>query len=228
MDQGATSELIRPRVEKRHIRLLINALVWMAIVALAVGFVAKYVFHYYLHYNAAAFDAVDPFWTKRGWLLLHITGGTLAILTGPWQFWTGLRQRHMRVHRWTGRLFLLGVGAGSVGAVYLAATTAAGWPFGVSLLGLAAAWLTTTGISYYAIRQGLVQIHKEWMIRAYVVTYAFVIFRVFNDYGPTSHILPEADRIVTIGWLSWVVPLGITEVILQLKHMRQIPRQSRA
>ena len=225
MHQDATSGFIPSKVERSHTRLVIDVLMWTEIVALAAGFVVKYVFHYYLNYNAAAFD---PYWPRRAWLLLHISGGMLAILTGPWQLWTGLRTRHMRVHRWTGLLFLLGVGAGSVGAVYLALTTTFGWAFGVSLLGLAAAWLTTTGVSYYAIRKGLVQIHKQWMIRAYVVTFAFVIFRMFNDFGPTSHILPVPDRMVTIGWLCWVVPLGITEVILQLKHMRQVPRQSRA
>ena len=39
-----------------------------------------------------------------GWLFLHINGGMLALLTGPWQFWTGLRQRNLTIHRWTGRL----------------------------------------------------------------------------------------------------------------------------
>lgn len=218
MQQTATSGFLPAQAGAGRARRLASAFVWAAIIALAVAFVAKYVFHYYLHYNAAAFD---PYWSRRGWLLLHISGGTLAILSGPWQFWTGLRKRHMRIHRWTGRLFLLGVGAGSVGAVYLALTTTLGWAFGVSLLALAATWLTTTGISYYAIRKRMVQIHKEWMIRAYVVTFAFVTFRVFNDFGPTSHILPVSARMVTIGWLCWVVPLGVTEVVLQLKHMRE-------
>ena len=47
------------------------------------------------------------YWMMRGWLLLHITAGTIAILTGPWQFWTGFRKRHARLHRWMGRIFLV-------------------------------------------------------------------------------------------------------------------------
>jgi hypothetical protein len=58
------------------------------------------------------------------------------------------------------------------------------------------------------------------MVRAYVVTFAFVTFRVLNDYGPTSHLQPDGDRIVTLGWISWVLPLLVTEVVLQLRRMR--------
>ena len=44
--------------------------------------------------------------------------------------------------------------------------------------GLAGAWIITTGMAFLAIRRGLVEQHKEWMIRSYVMTFAFVAFRV--------------------------------------------------
>ena len=78
----------------------------------------------------------------------------------------------------------------------------------------------TTAMAYYAILKRRIQIHKEWMVRAYVVTFAFVTFRVLNDYGPTSHLQPDNDRAITIGWACWVLPLLVTEVILQLRRMR--------
>ncbi len=197
-------------------KLAATVLVWIGIVALAVGFVIKYVLFYYRHYDAASFD---PYWARRGWLFLHINGGTLALLMGPWQFWTGLRRRKLAIHRWTGRLFLLGVAMGVAGAVGLSATTTYGWGFAVGLMGLASAWLVTTSMAYYTIRKGLVALHKEWMIRAYVVTFAFVTFRILSDYGPTSRLQPENDRSLTISWACWVVPLAITEMVFQIKRM---------
>jgi hypothetical protein len=185
--------------------------------------VLKYVFPYYLNYNAAAFD---PYWPRRAGLLLYITGGMVALLTAPWQFLTGLTGKRMNVHRYTGRIFLGGVTAGVTGATYLAFTTTFGWAFGFGLLGLATAWASTTGMAYYAIRKGLVEIHKEWMIRAYVVTFAFVTFRVFSDFGPTSHLKPVNDLSITLAWASWVVPLFITELILQLGRMRKAQKRA--
>jgi hypothetical protein len=64
-----------------------------------------------------------------------------------------------------------------------------------------------------------IQIHKEWMVRTYVVTSAFVTFRLLNDYGPTSHLQPANDRAITIGWACRTLPLLVTEVILQLRRM---------
>ena len=194
-----------------------NVLAWTAIVSIAVAFVVKYVLFYYWHYDVASFDV---YWARRGWLFLHINGGALALLTGPWQFWTGLRRKNMAVHRWTGRLFLAGVAMGVIGAVGLAVTTTYGWGFEVGLMGLASAWLVTTGMAYYSIRKGLVALHKEWMIRAYVVTFAFVTFRILSDYGPTSRLLPENDRSLTISWACWVVPLAATEIIFQILRIR--------
>lgn len=195
-----------------------------AILTIAVGFVLKYVFRYYLNYNQAAFT--DPvkgaanYWVMRGWLLMHMSGGMLALLTGPWQFWTGFRMRYAHIHRWTGRLFLAGVGIGCIGAFRMAIVTTFGWAFGFALIGLATAWLSTASMAFYAILKGQVQIHKEWMVRAYVVTFAFVTFRLLNDYGPTSRLQPDNDRAITIGWASWVLPLLFTEVILQLRRMK--------
>jgi hypothetical protein len=60
------------------------------------------------------------------------------------------------------------------------------------------------------------------MIRAYVVTYAFVTYRVFSDYGPVSRLQPYHDVAVTLTWACWVVPLFITELVLQLRRMRKL------
>ena len=194
-----------------------------AVLTIAVGFVLRYVFRYYLNYNEAAFT--DPvrgasnYWTMRGWLLMHMTGGMAALLTGPWQFWTGFRVRYARLHRWTGRIFLGGVAVGCVGAFQMAVHTSFGWGNGFALLGLAFAWFTTAAMAYYAILKRKFAVHKEWMVRAYVVTFAFVTFRVLNDFGPTSRLQPDNERVITIMWSCWVIPLLITEVILQLRRM---------
>lgn len=192
------------------------------VLLIALAFVAKYVFYYYLHYSEAGFVSSAPhFWRLRGWLLLHITCGMSALLIGPWQFSRRIRQRHLHLHRITGRIYLIAVTLGAVAAFRLAASTPASraWSFG--LMTLAAVWLTTSTMAYYAVRKRQIPIHKEWMIRSYVVTFAFVTFRIFNDYPPMSNWLPDNDRALTVIWACWAIPLLITEVILQLVRMRR-------
>jgi Predicted membrane protein (DUF2306) len=195
-----------------------KVLVWSAIIAAAVFFIYKYVLYYYLHYDPVS---LDPYWPRRTWLFLHINAGALALLTGPWQFWTGLRQRNMAIHRWTGRLYLFGVSAGIVGAVGLSATSTFDWGVVHGIRVLALVWFVTTGMAYYTIREGLVSLHKEWMIRSYVVTFAFVTFRFLQDYTPLARVRPEGDRDTTIAWACWVLPLAITELVFQWKRTRK-------
>jgi uncharacterized membrane protein YozB (DUF420 family) len=202
----------------------VKLLVLLAIFGLAASFVAKYVFYYYRHYSEAGFT--DPnfgasnYWALRGWLLMHITGGMIAVLTGPFQFWTGFRARFFRLHRWMGRIYLGGVAMGAGGSFYLSTHTSYSWAFGVGIFSLGIAWVTTAGMAYYAILKRRIAVHKEWMVRAYVVTFAFVTFRILSDYGPTSRLQPDNDKSITIAWACWALPLLITEVVLQLRRMR--------
>ena len=217
---GSVTSPASGRTSNFTLKLIASA----AILVAASAFVLKYVFRYYLHYNQAAFN--DPilgasnYWANRGWLLMHITGGMVALLTGPFQFWTGFRMRYARLHRWTGRIFLGGVALGSVAAYRMAIGTTFGWAFGFALLALATAWFTSAAMALYAILKRQVQVHKEWMVRTYVVTFAFVTFRVLNDYYPGPRLQPPGDRAVAIGWACWVFPLMFTEIILQLRRMR--------
>ena len=104
---------------------------------MAIAFVGKYVFHYYLNYNPAVFGS---YWPRRAGLVLHITAGTVALLVGPFQLWSGFRARYPVVHRWTGRIYLAAMVIGSAASFYLAFTTDLGWAFGWGLAGLGAAW----------------------------------------------------------------------------------------
>jgi heme/copper-type cytochrome/quinol oxidase subunit 3 len=222
---SSSSQTIAPPSSSSLNRWL-KALALAIVLLIAVVFVLRYVFHYYLHYNEATFT--DPvigaanYWRMRGWLLLHITSGMVALLIGPWQFSRRLRQRYLQLHRVSGRVYVIAVLFGCAAAFRLAAGTTFGKAWGFTLAGLAFAWATTTAMAYYAVRQRQISIHKEWMIRSYVVTFAFVTFRVLNDFPPMMNWLPESDRSVTYGWACWAIPLLITEVILQLARMRRV------
>jgi len=173
---------------------------------------------YFLHYNAKQFDY---YWPHRLRLVTHISGGVLALTCGTLQLWTGLRQRAMNFHRWIGRVYLVGAAIGITGAFLMAVYTTPR-SFGVGLMALASAWIITTGIAWAAILLGRVAMHKEWMLRSYLVAFAFVTFRIITDLLPnvTKHLGSNADDAATsVSWLSWVLPLAIYEVILQVRKL---------
>jgi hypothetical protein len=51
------------------------------------------------------------------------------------------------------------------------------------------------------------------MIRSCVVTFAFVIFRWLVDLPVVVMFGDFVERGPTVGWISWTIPLLITEVV---------------
>jgi hypothetical protein len=83
------------------------------------------------------------------------------------------------------------------------------------LFALATAWVTTTTLAYLAIKRSLTDQHKEWMIRSYVVTFAFVTFRVVQPALAAAHIGTPPEQLAAAAWACWAVPLLITELVIQ-------------
>ena len=100
----------------------------------------------------------------------------------------------------------------------MAATTTLDFAYGVGLFALAVVWLLTSGMAFAAIRRRNFIQHRQWMIRSYVVTFAFVTFRIVNGLM-ASYGVERADRIAIMAWACWAVPLLITEMVLQGKQV---------
>jgi uncharacterized membrane protein len=137
------------------------------------------------------------------------------LLTGPVQLWLGISNRARNVHRRLGRIYVAAIAIGSVAAFYLAAHTTLGWGFGTGISGLAIAWIVTTTLAIVAIRRGLVEQHREWMIRSYVVTFAFVTFRAMWATLQAAGVGTLSEQLAMSSWFCWAVPLLIVETILQ-------------
>lgn len=164
------------------------------------------------------------YFPKRGWLLLHILGGMFAVLAGPVQLWLGLSDRAMELHRRLGYVYIAGIAVGAVGAVALAVQTELGWVFGAGLFALAAAWVMTTALAFASIRRGLTDQHKEWMVRSYVVTFAFVMFRVGDVGMRAAGFTDVLQNLAFLAWASWVLPLLVTEGVLQGRKIFAVAR----
>lgn len=79
------------------------------------------------------------------------------------------------------------------------------WVFG--LQGLAFAGITTASMAYLSVMKKRIQQHKEWIIRSYFATFAFVTFSWLNKLTIVKNLMPEfEERGPTVIWFSWTIP----------------------
>ena len=144
--------------------------------------------------------------------LLHVAGGSIALVAGAWNFLQWSRERYLNLHRWLGRIYLVSVLVGGIAGLSLATTAQGGLAgkFGFGML--AVLWIVTAIFAYRRIRQFDIESHRRWMIRNYALTFAAVTLRLwlpllgglgadFNDSYPA------------VAWLCWVPNLIVAEVL---------------
>jgi hypothetical protein len=174
------------------------------------------------HFLALTPEALGKYFELRWVLIAHITAGGGALILGPLQFWNQLRLYSKKTHRVIGALYLLAILVSSCGALILAFTTSyeVNWPYAFSLQVWVSVWIISTVIAYKAAISGKWILHKEWMIRSYIVTVAFVVSGSFlklllaREFGSFEDISPS------LFWFGWSVPLFIYQVVLSLRPGR--------
>ena len=182
---------------------------------------------WFIDHNALRYSAYDPgtygdLWPRRFGLVPHIFGGVTAALAGLVQLWLGLTGRTGALHRGLGRVYVAAVAIGSVAAFYLALTIDPRYfAYAAGLFGLACAWLVTTSMALYSIRQRALDQHREWMIRSYVVTFAFVTFRLVEKLLLPWNIAPQMELDTFLAFACWSVPLLFAEPLIQLRKIRR-------
>ncbi len=131
------------------------------------------------------------------WLIVvHGVFGALALLIAPFQFSSRLRQRHIRVHRFMGRLYIFGVAVAAPVSIPVAVI------LGPSVLVMAATtqavgWIVTTATAFYCVRTGRIQQHREWMMRSYPFAVVFIVVRAILA-------IPAIERMGEVGFVSVV------------------------
>ncbi len=149
------------------------------------------------------------------WFLMHVGGGATALLLGPWQFLSAIRQNMPIFHRIMGSWYILSMLIGGTGGLYIAFYTDAGLVAQLGFGGLAIAWFYTTGMAVNYIGRRNFTVHREWMIRSYALTFAAVTLRIYMPLGSIflvpNDIISGTDLYIAISWVAWVPNLVIAE-----------------
>jgi uncharacterized membrane protein YozB (DUF420 family) len=157
-------------------------------------------------------------------LVTHILFGSIMLCCATLQVWPWLRRKHLRIHRWSGRLYVLTAIPVGVGGIVVAQFPHGGpmQQVGNTMLGLLLLVCTVNG--YRAVRQRRIGDHREWMIRSFALAYSIVANRIWLMICLAVFGFEGPGLIAAIGistWMSWVVNLLIAEWWL---HRRRSPR----
>jgi hypothetical protein len=135
----------------------------------------------------------------RHLLIPHTLGGVIALLAGPLQFSSGFRQRHLKLHRVLGRVYVISVFIGAFTGIALAFGRP-GLP-GTSMQ--ATAWIVCTTAAFITAHNRQIVQHRQWMIRSYAVTFTFVSSRVLNLWPRYwSHL---GDTLAAVGVIAFTL-----------------------
>lgn len=195
------------------------SLVWLGGLVLAFLVGVVFLIGFAVPYLRLSAEALTRFAGRELWILAHVGGGTVALAIGPFQLWLGISRWRSSLHRKLGWVYLIVVAISCLAAFYLAVTTEVGWIFGMGLGGLGLAWAITTVLAFVAIRRRHIVQHQEWMIRSYVVTFGFVMFRMFIGVTTALEVGTVLERLTAASWFCWAFPLLITEAMLRRKRV---------
>lgn len=159
--------------------------------------------------EVARFDAA--FADRQAPTLLHVVPGGLFLLLAPLQFWSRLRTRHPRVHRWCGRFLLLcALVSAANGLDFGLRLPYAGTPEALAIALFGGLFLLAIVRGFVAIRRRDPARHREWMIRAFAVALGISTVRllggIFDLALAPAGVGPSAIFVLALwtGWLSTV------------------------
>jgi uncharacterized membrane protein len=161
------------------------------------------------------------FWTREEWVFIHVVSGIVATLIVPFQLIRAFRKKYTRLHRGMGHTYLISVIISSITSFYLSVTSGFNLTYVSGFACFSLVWFCTPLMGYIAIMNGNTTQHREWMIRSYVVTLGFSIIRLLKDTLVPAHLGERMDLINTLTWISWAIPLFITELILQVRKFKK-------
>jgi len=201
------SVLTRARLSQQAPKLVLGA----ALLGASLYFIADNA-----HFFRLSQEALGKYFDVRALLLLHISAGAVALLTGPFQLWDELRLGRRRLHRAMGTVYVLAIAISAPCATYLSLTTAyiVGWSYAFALHVWLSVWMLSTGLAYRYARQKKFKLHKEWMVRSYLATLAFVVSALLNKLPFIASQGSFAEVSPGLFWAGWSVPLFIYDVVL--------------
>lgn len=136
--------------------------------------------------------------------LTHMLVAPIALAVGPFQFFPGLRARHLQLHRLTGRIYVAACLVAGLGGL-ATALDASGGPiagFGFGLLAIC--WLGATLGAWQAAVRRRIGLHRLLMRFSYAMTFGAVTLRLQIPLGLMLGYASYPAMSVWLAYTSWI------------------------
>jgi uncharacterized membrane protein len=154
--------------------------------------------------------------------LLHVVPGGLFLLLAPLQLAGGFRDRHRRIHRRLGRVLMIAAMiSAACGLFFGLYHPLGGWLEALGIVTFGALLFVCAIRGWVAIRNGHVEVHREWMIRTFAVALAISTVRVMvTAFDIAGLMTPHLRGMFTVSiWSGWLLTVGLAEI--WIRHTRR-------
>ena len=131
-----------------------TVLFWIIVFALSLYFINSNALRYFNPSYKIYTPAFRPF---APFIVAHVAGGVIALLIGPFQFFSFIRKKYVRLHRTIGKIYLISVLVSVLSATYLAIfhnlLVKGEFMFGTGTLAMALAWFISGSMAFWAIKK---------------------------------------------------------------------------
>jgi hypothetical protein len=210
-------------VKKRNIKIG-----WTLLFTVIILFTAYIVIQYIL-VNPRLAGVVNaklntPEFPFKPWILvlyIHIFTGSLAFIVGPFQFLRKPVGKRAGRHRIFGYVYVLSIALAGMAGMYLSWFATGGIVSGLGFFMLDLLWLSTTTIALVKVLRKKFTSHRQWMIRSYAITLAFVTFRLYLIPFVVLFRMSMDHSINIASWLSWITNLIVIELYFKYRSLKK-------
>ena len=147
-------------------------------------------------------------------LAIHVATAIPPLLIGLVAFSKRARKFSLRVHRWIGTVYCVGIWISAVTGIILASGNTLGLASRLGFGTLGVLWFSTTYMAYHYARRRQLPKHRIWMIRSFALTLAVVTIRpimmlpIFVDV--------DIATLNNVGsWACWLPNVLIAELYIR-------------
>ncbi len=163
-------------------------------------------------------DPVFMIYVHQPWLpAIHILAGTVFMLLGPLQFIPSIRRHWPKMHRVTGRVFLVcGLIAAATGlGVEFTFPLRGGYVKRAAMVLFSLAMLVALVLAWRAAVRRRIDLHRAWVVRAYAIGLALSTTRLYFIPAYLMYGNPSQFEAATVTWTGFCINCLVAEWIVR-------------